>query len=787
MGVTRHLGSVTFKILAFVLVIAAAMAGAVYVGLDAARGTAAQIRVLATERLPVLAESNALLSDLADINQGFSVLLAARDPAAMDRAATETRARIDTIALSIDSAGDPAASALVTEIADRLADLATARQEGYEQDLAVEALLHDVQDASTRIAEVVRLRSDRAHADLLADAARPAAPDPAEEANPDPAAALQSAVAPIRSLDALDGQARTVFAWTISVGMSRDVNAIRMSKNAVAAHAALLAQRARGAEPSLAAPLALLVATADPATGIVARRISLLEAEARAERSAAAAVQSVSQLAYHLRSATDSVLASVQISASRVLALSDLSKERLILASVAAGVFLAATPLLAWWLLIAPIRRATRATVRLSRGDVTAVDGLAAGGGELGQLAHALTVFRDTLVEKDRLEAEESAARAARAERQRIEEREAEARARQTAEEEARRNRTEAERLAAIDAERNRLRDLAEAEQAERLQVQAAIVAELGAALRRLAAGDLATTITAPFPESYDRLRLDFNAATGTLSALLSGIRDTAATIRDEAGRITGAADTLSRRTESNAATLEETAAALSELTGLVRQTARQASEAHAIAADADAKARQGRDAAKRAQTAMAAISGASAEIVKIVELIEGIAFQTNLLALNAGVEAARAGDAGLGFAVVASEVRALSHRTTDAARDIAALITASTDDVGRGVTTVAEVDEALTRIGDAIATLNHTIAEVTDAAQNQSSGLNEIDAAMSQLDHSTQSTAATAQDVTTAGEGLLGQLGQLGEKLDEFTIGQGRNDAAAASLHRAA
>jgi len=152
--------------------------------------------------------------------------------------------------------------------------------------------------------------------------------------------------------------------------------------------------------------------------------------------------------------------------------------------------------------------------------------------------------------------------------------------------------------------------------------------------------------------------------------------------------------------------------------------------------------------------------------------VIDNIAFQTNLLALNAGVEAARAGEAGRGFAVVASEVRALAQRSSAAAREIADLISASGENVGRGVSLVGQTGEALKRIVETVTNMATHASEIADAAQQQSVGLAEINSAMNQLDQVTQQNAAMFEQTTSASNALTREAHTLTETMARFRIG---------------
>ena len=175
----------------------------------------------------------------------------------------------------------------------------------------------------------------------------------------------------------------------------------------------------------------------------------------------------------------------------------------------------------------------------------------------------------------------------------------------------------------------------------------------------------------------------------------------------------------------------------------------------------------------RQAVDAMGKIEKSSQGIGQIISVIDEIAFQTNLLALNAGVEAARAGDAGRGFAVVASEVRALAQRSADAAKEIKALIAASSSEVGNGVKLVAETGESLARIVAKVSEINSVVGEIAASAQEQATGLQQINIAVNQMDQTTQQNAAMAEEATAASRSLSQETGQLSGLVGQFQISQ--------------
>ena len=359
---------------------------------------------------------------------------------------------------------------------------------------------------------------------------------------------------------------------------------------------------------------------------------------------------------------------------------------------------------------------------------------------EFGEMARAIVAWRDSAIEKVRLEAEGAALRGQ------------------------------------SDEERARNQRAADAAARE----QEAVVSALGEGLDHLTRGDLTFTLKQTFPDDYVKLKDDFNAAIGQLKDAMQVVAGNVSAIRSGAGEIAQASDDLSRRTEQQAASLEETAAALDEITATVNRTAsgaRQASETvQAAKGDAETSGNVVRDAVG----AMGAIEKSAQEISQIIGVIDEIAFQTNLLALTAGVEAARAGDAGRGFAVVASEVRALAQRSAEAAKEIKVLISASTSQVNAGVALVGQTGEALQRIVSRVAEIDGLVSEIAASAQEQATGLQQVNTAVNQMDQVTQQNAAMVEESTAASHSLSQEAETLANSVSRLQTGAAQGSGAA-------
>ncbi len=336
-------------------------------------------------------------------------------------------------------------------------------------------------------------------------------------------------------------------------------------------------------------------------------------------------------------------------------------------------------------------------------------------------------------------------------------------------------------------SETERLEGIAHRERTEAQQTQ--VVSQLSAALAELAHGNLTTRLTEGFAPEYETLRGNFNAALEELETVLASAFGTSEAIRDQSIQITQAADNLAHRTETQAAALEEAAAALEQLTASVRAAAESAEKANTDAGATRSNAEQSGQIVREAVGAMSEIEKSSEHISQIIGVIEDIAFQTNLLALNAGVEAARAGDAGRGFAVVASEVRALAQRSSDAAKEISALISTSSQQVGRGVDLVRKSGKSLETIVASVAGITSLIEGIAHSAREQSTGLSEINTAITQLDQVTQENAAMVEESSAAShamradaEALEGIVKRFEVNVDLSPQGAAARPAAAAS-----
>ena len=315
-----------------------------------------------------------------------------------------------------------------------------------------------------------------------------------------------------------------------------------------------------------------------------------------------------------------------------------------------------------------------------------------------------------------------------------------------------------------------------EEESAIKAKTQSLVVSELASGLKALSDGNLNEELNKPFSPEYDQLRQDFNSAVQTLKSTMQKIVKASGNIQNGGVEMSQASDDLSKRTENQAAALEETAAALDEVTATVQQTAKAAADAHQAVTSARGDAESGGIVVKETVSAMGSIKESSEKISQIIGVIDEIAFQTNLLALNAGVEAARAGEAGRGFAVVASEVRALAQRSSDAAKDIKDLISASRHHVDTGVSLVDQTGEALDKIVSQVASLDTLVSDIASSATEQATGLAEVNSAINEMDRVTQRNAAMVEESTAACHALTNESNELISLVGYFKTGAGQD-----------
>ncbi|MEL6645164.1 MAG: nitrate- and nitrite sensing domain-containing protein [Pseudomonadota bacterium] len=295
---------------------------------------------------------------------------------------------------------------------------------------------------------------------------------------------------------------------------------------------------------------------------------------------------------------------------------------------------------------------------------------------------------------------------------------------------------------------------------------------EIGRALNHLAQGDLTYRLAGDFQGIFAQIADAMTTATENMSSTLQRVTQSTGSVTSSADEISSASNELAQQSERNAAMLQSTASAMDEMSSTIHQAAEASQAARQYVQEVSVKAADGSQIAKETIAAMEEIRGSSDGIVKILAVIDDIAFQTNLLALNAGVEAARAGDAGRGFAVVASEVRSLAQRSSESGREISRLIENSTHSIQRGVQMVDQTAGALGSIASDIEEVTTQIEQIAGSFEETRQAIDDVSSATAELDTATQKNAAMFEETNAAVQMLDGEAKALMTEVSAFQVG---------------
>ncbi len=303
------------------------------------------------------------------------------------------------------------------------------------------------------------------------------------------------------------------------------------------------------------------------------------------------------------------------------------------------------------------------------------------------------------------------------------------------------------------------------------------VIGQLGGEPRRataaavaIADGDLSEPITTrrarpgSLMEAMERMRQQ-------LGQLVSDVRNGVDSLTTASAEIAAGNMDLSSRTEQQAGALQVTASSMEELTATVGHSAEHARSASQLAGAAASAAALGGQTVQGVVHTMERISASSRKIADIISVIDGIAFQTNILALNAAVEAARAGEQGRGFAVVAGEVRLLAQRSAEAAKEIKTLIADSVEKVEEGNRQVAGAGSTMQEVVGSVQKVADLIQEISHAADEQSSGIAQVNGSIGDMDHSTQQNAALVEQMAAAAQSLKNQAQALAQAVAVFRV----------------
>ncbi len=303
------------------------------------------------------------------------------------------------------------------------------------------------------------------------------------------------------------------------------------------------------------------------------------------------------------------------------------------------------------------------------------------------------------------------------------------------------------------------------------LEAIALPIEESSQVLQELAAGNLTVTMANDYKGEYNRMKTSLNQTIRAFNELLSEISSSASQVSAGSKQVSDASQMLAQGATEQASTIEELTSSITEVSRQTKENAKNALNANELSQEVQTQAAQGNDQMIQMLAAMGEINESSANISKIIKVIDDIAFQTNILALNAAVEAARAGQYGKGFAVVAEEVRNLAAKSAEAAKDTTALIEGSVHKVDVGTKIANETAQKLSVIAQNVQKCAVLVGEIADASNEQATAIAQVDQGLEQVSMVVQTNSATAEESAASSEELSGQANILMQMVSKFTL----------------
>ena len=299
-------------------------------------------------------------------------------------------------------------------------------------------------------------------------------------------------------------------------------------------------------------------------------------------------------------------------------------------------------------------------------------------------------------------------------------------------------------------------------------------VNEASEVLEKLASRDLTVRVRTQYQGDHAKIKRALNETARSLHGALSQVASSASQVSAAADQIAASSHSVADGASQQASALEETAAHLESMASITRETASSSQQANTLAQTARDAASAGAATMQRMSGAMGRIRSAAEGTSQIIKDINEIAFQTNLLALNAAVEAARAGEAGRGFAVVAEEVRSLALRAKEAATKTEGLIRESVREAGDGEATAKQMNEKFAEIAGSFGKVSEMVAHISARAREQATGIEQLNAAVAQMDQVTQANAASSEESSSASAELSRQAQELAVMVRGFRFNPG-------------